>query len=177
VHVLRYPPARRGGHPSFLNQEFSVFHFICVLFSALGESAIVRGTANDLNGLSFLIWTTLSHSLPTIRLPIRSLLFRQAAGASFNAIHRHPRWWATYPVDLSVALLSLYISPSRQTSSRAKELRALVSRSYTTTFRMPTGDTAVLLGSLELTLRCRRSYCVRNSMIQGEMRHATHPST
>jgi threonine synthase len=46
------------------------------------------------------------------------------------------RWqedWATYSfVDLSVALLSLYISPDELSR---EELRALVSRSYTTTFR------------------------------------------
>jgi threonine synthase len=47
-----------------------------------------------------------------------------------------PRWqedWATYSfVDLSVALLSLYISPDELSR---EELRALVGRSYTTTFR------------------------------------------
>jgi threonine synthase len=47
-----------------------------------------------------------------------------------------PRWledWANYSfVDLSVALLSLYISPDELSH---EELRALVSRSYTTTFR------------------------------------------
>jgi threonine synthase len=47
-----------------------------------------------------------------------------------------PGWledWATYSfVDLSVALLSLYISPDELSH---EELRALVSRSYTTTFR------------------------------------------
>jgi len=49
-----------------------------------------------------------------------------------------PRWqedWAAYSfVDLSVALLSLYISPDELSH---EELRALVSRSYTTTFRHP----------------------------------------
>jgi threonine synthase len=50
-----------------------------------------------------------------------------------------PRWqedWATYSfVDLSVALLSLYISPDELSR---EELRALVSRSYNaTTFRHP----------------------------------------
>ncbi|KAF8497562.1 tryptophan synthase beta subunit-like PLP-dependent enzyme [Russula emetica] len=47
-----------------------------------------------------------------------------------------PRWqedWSTYSfVDLSVALLSLYISPDELSR---EELHALVSRSYTTTFR------------------------------------------
>jgi threonine synthase len=47
-----------------------------------------------------------------------------------------PGWqedWATYSfVDLSVALLSLYISPDELSR---EELRALVSRSYTATFR------------------------------------------
>jgi threonine synthase len=50
-----------------------------------------------------------------------------------------PRWqqdWATYSfVDLSVVLLSLYISPDELSR---EELRALVSRSYNaTTFRHP----------------------------------------
>jgi hypothetical protein len=47
-----------------------------------------------------------------------------------------PTWladWSTYSfVDLSVALLSLYISPDELSR---EELRALVSRSYATTFR------------------------------------------
>jgi len=49
-----------------------------------------------------------------------------------------PTWqenWTTYSfVDLSVAALSLYISPDELSR---EELRALVSRSYTTTFRHP----------------------------------------
>ena len=118
AHVLRYLLARRGKASISFESRVLSLHLYFSLLSASRRSS--GGTAKDPQ-------PSLLPYLDTSRfsLPIRSPSFR------------HPRWWqedwATHSfVKLSVALLSLYISPDEISH---EELRALVSRSYTTTFR------------------------------------------